>query len=160
MRDAYGWRHTPNRIANVSALRYPPVTTYTAEELEMADIAGMRQYEREMVDTVRKSTNCVQVSVVMVTIPNGADRSKAVLKMEKQIAGIELTFWLLAPICPGSCAAVTKLAFEGPEDELIALCLRESEERLDTLRGDRIRLNVGSPRYQGSTCYAAENPGR
>ncbi|KAK5702736.1 hypothetical protein LTR97_003682 [Elasticomyces elasticus] len=86
----------------------------------------------------------------MVTIPSNAwPRGEAVVKVEKQVAGIGLTFWLLAPIYGGHYVAATKLNFEGPEDELVALCTHEGEQHFDALRGDRIRFVPGARFYRG-----------
>ncbi|KAK5755026.1 hypothetical protein LTS12_014826 [Elasticomyces elasticus] len=141
---------TPNIVGNFAALRYPASTTYSDEERAIAGIDLLQQYEGDIVKALINSIRNVRVSIVMVTIPSNAwPRGEAVVKVEKQVAGIGLTFWLLAPICGGNYVVTTKLNFEGPEDELVALCTHEGEQHFDALRGDRIRFVPGARFYRG-----------
>ncbi|KAK5688373.1 hypothetical protein LTS10_000351 [Elasticomyces elasticus] len=128
MNSAHESKTTPNSVGNFAALRYPASTTYSDEERAIAKIDLLQQYEGDIVKAIVNSIGDVRVSIVMVTLPTNAwPRGEAVVKVEKQVVGIGLTFWLLAPICPGYYVAATKLNFEGPEDELVALCaMREN----------------------------------
>ncbi|KAK5730645.1 hypothetical protein LTR15_000582 [Elasticomyces elasticus] len=142
---------TPNSVGNFAALRYPASTTYSDEEKAIAEIDLLQQYEGDIVKAIVNSIGDVRVSIVMVTLPTNAwPRGEAVVKVEKQVAGIGLTFWLLAPIYGGRFVVATKLNFEGPEDELVALCANVGEQHFNALRGDRIRLVPGGRFYRES----------
>ncbi|KAK4891277.1 hypothetical protein LTR27_010079 [Elasticomyces elasticus] len=147
MNSACESKTTPNSVGNFAALRYPASTTYSDEEKAQIDL--LQQYEGDIVEALVNSIRNVRVSIVMVTLPtNARPWGEAVVKAEKQVAGIGLTFWLLAPIYGGRCVAATKLNFEGPEDELVALCAHEGEQHFNALRGDLIRFIPGARFYR------------
>ncbi|KAK5754965.1 hypothetical protein LTS12_014998 [Elasticomyces elasticus] len=151
MNSARESKTTPNSVGNFAALRYPASTTYSDEEKAIAKIDLLQQYEGDIVKALVNSIGNVRVSIVMVTLPTNAwPRGEAVVKVEKQVVGIGLTFWLLAPIYPGYYVTATKLNLEGPEDELVALCAHEGEQHFDALRGDRIRFVPGARFYRES----------
>ncbi|KAK5732403.1 hypothetical protein LTR17_010579 [Elasticomyces elasticus] len=143
MNSARELKTTPNSVGNFAALRYPASTTYSDEEKAIAKVDLLQQYEEDIVKAIVNSIGDVRVSIVMVTLPTNAwPRGEAVVKAEKQVAGIGLTFWLLAPVCGG------RSQLRRAEDELVALCAHEGEQHFDSLRGHLIHFIPGGQFYR------------
>ncbi|KAK4892087.1 hypothetical protein LTR27_009437 [Elasticomyces elasticus] len=128
------WQRTPNCPANfdIGALIFSHSATYTAAEREMVDLDGELPKEQATISMAKLATGSDQVNVEwLVTRPGRG----VLVKVEKKVSGIPLTFWLnVQPRSSPEWPPYKKLMFEGPVDDLIQHCRSQRSRIFDLER--------------------------
>ncbi|KAK4951053.1 hypothetical protein LTR10_011046 [Elasticomyces elasticus] len=133
------WQRTPNCPAdfNIGALRFSRSATYTAAEREMVDLACELSKEQATIAMARLATGSDKVSVEWLVTKPGTG---VIVKAEKEVSGVSLTFWLHVQPVSSPKFPYRKLRFEGPVDDLIQYCLSTRSRIFDLERFRRKTL--------------------
>ncbi|KAK3642602.1 hypothetical protein LTR56_010650 [Elasticomyces elasticus] len=135
------WQRTPNCPANfdIGALIFSRCATYTAAERDMMDLACELPKEQATITMARLATGSDKVSVEWLVTKPGTG---VIVKAEKEVNGVSLTFWLHVQPRSSPKSPYRKLRFEGPVDDLIQYCLSTRSRIFDL---ERFRPNTLVP---------------
>ncbi|KAK5695774.1 hypothetical protein LTR97_008194 [Elasticomyces elasticus] len=127
------WQRTPNCPADfdIGALRFSRSATYTAAEREMVDLDHERTKEQATIAMARLATGSDQVGVEWLVTKPGTG---VIVKAEKEVSGVALTFWLHVQPRSSPKFPYRKLRFEGSVDDLIQYCLSTRSRIFDLER--------------------------
>ncbi|KAK5709830.1 hypothetical protein LTR17_019444 [Elasticomyces elasticus] len=127
------WQRTPNCPAHfdIGALRFSRSATYTAAEREMVDLDRELPKEQATIAMAKLATGSDQISVEWLVTKPGTG---VIVKVDKEVSGVPLTFWL--HVQPGSSPRFPyrKLGFEGSVDDLIQYCFSTRSRIFDLER--------------------------
>ncbi|KAK5678752.1 hypothetical protein LTS10_009196 [Elasticomyces elasticus] len=127
------WQRTSNCPADfdIGALRFSRSATYTAVEREMVDLDDELLKEQATIAMARLATGSDQVSVEWIITKPGTG---VIIKTEKEVSGVSLTFWLHVQPPSSLRFPYRKLRFEGSVDDLIQYCLSTRSRIFDLER--------------------------